>query len=95
MKDKLREAEMMSEMEALRPRDVKQVDFDNQSLRRVTKRKPKTRKRQHICCIRERVKVREGINREVAKYVADHQSLSMIATQALATRVKNRIDLLR
>ena len=39
--------------------------------------------------------MREEIDRVVAKYVADNQSPSMIATQALAARVQNRINLLK
>ena len=95
MNNESRDDKMMNEMTALRPRDVKQVDSKHRSLRWVTKKKPTTRKRRRIWRVRDKVRVRDKINRVVAKYVADNQSPSMIATQALAARVQNRINLLK
>ena len=95
MNDDSRDDKTMTEMTALRPRDVKQMDSELRSLRWVTKKKPKTRKRRRVRRVREKVKVREEIDRVVAQYVANNQSPAMIATQALAARVQNRLNLLK
>ena len=91
MNDDFRDDNKMNEMTALRPRDVKQMDSGPRSLRWMIKTKPPARKRRRVRRVREKVKVREEIDRVVTQYVANNKSPAMIATQALAARVQNRI----
>ena len=80
---------------ALCPLDVKQQTSAN-GLMEVTKsRKPKLRKLRRIRRLRHKIKVREEINRVVAKYVEEHRSPSMTATQEYANKVMAKIDPLR